>query len=105
MNDRHRTLGRLFSFLDVDARFSAREFTVLANTAADKVGRTALRGRVRPLTRALPRSIAGRVESYLARSGRPRPMPELRARLARYFAEDAARLREQTGLELGSWSV
>ena len=105
MRRRRETLRQIFRFLDVDPEFSSPEFAVMANTAADKVGRPALRGRARRLARALPRPAASRAEALLARSGRPRLELGLRRRLTSHFAEDAERLRRLTGREFRSWSV
>lgn len=105
MRHREEALRRVFGFVGVDPSFWTQEYTVLANTAADKVGRSAVRGRARRLTRMLPPRAATRAETLLARSGRPQIDRSLRTRFAAHFADDARELRQLTGLELRSWSV
>jgi hypothetical protein len=105
MRSRAATLRRIFEFLGVDPGFSSRRFAVMANTSADKQGRAGLRGRARQLTRLAPASVATRVEAALSRPRGMRLDPAIRRTLERYFADDAERLRNVTGLRLESWSV
>jgi hypothetical protein len=116
---RRETLGRIFGFLDVDARWwdaacelvlnttpERRRKNLLGRAAARAAGRldatalavTGYRHRAKPLVRAFVGATSSRLEPPRLSAARER---ELRSILG----EDVARLRELTGLALDSWDA
>jgi Sulfotransferase domain len=111
LEHRDRTLRRAFRHLGVDEDFRASEFAVEHNpTSALRRGVGPARGRspfeLGERLGRLPRPIRGAARRLLTRPA-PRPAidPKLRRELGSYFEEDAARLRDLTGLALEHWSV
>lgn len=110
------TMRAIFRFLDVDDAFTSPRFEERINPAEDRrrmprMGRWLRRS---PLASGLSRVPARPREFVLDRarrlilrppSPRPDPAPDLREVLRTTFAEDAARLRDLTGLEFRSWQV
>ena len=108
-------MADLFAFLGVDAGFRSPALGTVHNPSAPKRRDR----RAAPLIRKLPgaRSAERRAKSmsgwggklmrapFSRRIERPVPSPSQRERLRECFAEDAARLRELTGLSLAEWSV
>lgn len=115
---REATMSSVFGFLGVDPEFSSAAFerkikdrtkTVrLSRVAAQlhdsvpaRLGRQALPVHVRePLFKTVRR-----VLSPTGTVAPKRAAPELRERVAEFFREDAARLRELTGMPFSHWSV
>jgi hypothetical protein len=116
---RHRrraTLRRIFTFLEVDARFWDPAFEDERNTSAEKyaftpLGERLFQGAIDPLGRRLaPRRwprLSCSVRRALAKpiSERPRIEGELRARLESMLAPEVDRLRALTGEPFASWSL
>ncbi len=104
---RSATLSRIFGFLEVEEDFSSPRFGSLRNTTVSKLPGTRIGRRAH---RLLERSgIPGRARLGLALA-RAAPRPRLdeglrRSIVDRFFADDVARLREQTGQRFESWSV
>jgi hypothetical protein len=111
LEDRERTLRRAFRHLGVDEDFSSPEFSIEHNPSdALRRGVGPARGRspyeLMGRIGRLPRPLRGAARRVLTR---PTPRPvidvDLRRRLGRHFEDDAARLRELTGLKLEHWSI
>lgn len=114
--DPRGTMRAVFRFLDVDEQFDSPRFGERVNPAASRRRMTAAGRwlRASPLSKGLGRMPA-RPREMLLRSARQvmsrpatpsaQPSADVRERLRAAFAEDAARLRELTGLELASWQV
>lgn len=117
-NDRELTMRSVFSFLGVDPGFSSKSFkrevksrakTVRISQAGARIHRSApvefgrrnLPVRLREPLFATARRVLSPAGS-VASTGLS---PEARARLGGLFVEDAARLRELTGLPFSDWSV
>lgn len=115
---RELTMSSVFSFLGVDPDFSSKSFkrevknrakTVrisqagarLHRSAPAQFGRRTLPVRLREPLFATARRVLSPAGSVTS----PGLSPELRARVAGLFVEDAARLRELTGLPFAHWSV
>ena len=101
LQDRARTLRRVFEFLEVDASFTSPAWDALHNTARSHRVPTPLAHRLRlagrhlgPLTPLLTRAI---------------PLPSLtaeqRSRVEALLAPEVARVRELTGLALDHWGL
>jgi hypothetical protein len=114
LRERVTTLRRIFSFLGVEPDFESPEFAEEMNTASEHrsfspVIKMTAWARTTPLQR-LPRGLRRRLrEAAEMATSKPLPAPDLddglRDRLRDLYAEDTARLRAMTGLELTSWSV
>jgi sulfotransferase family protein len=111
---REQTLHTIFRFLGVDESFISPRFDAVHNRAPDRRRRLPAVLTSRALRRALGTGRAWRVQQrvphplYLLFSEtleRPVVDEQMRARFVEYYAEDVARLRAFTGLELGSWSL
>jgi Sulfotransferase domain len=111
---RDETMRGIFRFLGVDESFTSPRFDDLHNRAPERRRRLPAVLAGRALRRALGPTRAWRVQQrvphalYLLFSEtleRPTLDDRVRARLVDYYADDVARLRAFTGLELDSWSV
>ncbi|MGI8805449.1 MAG: sulfotransferase family protein [Thermoleophilaceae bacterium] len=107
-NNRQATLDRIFAFVGVKS-FSTPKFDKEHNIARDRRRSARLAGVSRRWGEHNPvRTLfrTGKVKDLLSR---PMPRhelePEVRARVAEYFHEDARRLRAFTGQRFESWSV
>jgi hypothetical protein len=114
--DSRGSIQTVFRFLGVDEGFESPRFGERVNPAESRRRMTGLGRWLRgsPLVDVLghlpgrPReAVLGWARRLTSRGASPSPQPsvELRQRLRATFAEDAARLRELTGLELASWQV
>ena len=115
-DDRADTLGSIFEFLGVEAGYWHPGMEREANEAGSAARKSDLYLRLadtRALRRALdlaPRRWRGSLVGLAQRPfSQPVPKPaldpKLRARLEDYYREDAAALREFTGLPLTEWSI
>lgn len=115
---REATMSSVFSFLGVDPDFSSKSFerkikdrtkTVRLSPTAARLHRSAparFARRTLPVRMREPMfATARRVLSPAGTVTPTRLSPEVRERVAGFFIEDAARLRELTGLPFGHWSV
>ena len=94
LNRRLATLRRVFRFLGVDETFTSPRFEAVRNTAR------------RHQPRSWLRRVLRRPHSTDRRAPRPQIDDDLRRSLVeRFFAEEVARLREQTGQRFESWRV
>jgi hypothetical protein len=112
--NRHARLRSVFSFLEVDPGFDSPAFGSVYNEAPERQGRAPFR-----LAGGAAQRVLGfeRYRRLLGRTPRAlRPLftapreqaeiePVVREELEVVYREDAARLREFTGLPLASWSV
>jgi hypothetical protein len=105
-----------FRFLEVDERFDSPRFDERVNPAESRrrltgTGRWLRGSRLVDVLGHLParprEALLGSARRLMSRGARPSPRPsvELRERLRASLANDTARLRELTGLELASWQV
>ncbi|MEJ7797218.1 MAG: sulfotransferase domain-containing protein [Solirubrobacteraceae bacterium] len=115
---RDATMSSVFSFLGVDPNFSSKAFErkIKDRTKTVRMSRVAARlhhsapaqfGR-RKLPRRIREPLFERTRRVLSPAGAVAPArlsPEVRERVAGLFHEDAARLRELTGLPFSHWSV
>jgi hypothetical protein len=111
----HRTLRKVFRFLEVDEEFVSPEFEKLHRTRASKrhwsaIGLSLRRSRLAHAARALPagprRVLFGSVRSLSTRRVEPSRMdPEVRERFRDAYREEADRLRRLTGQGFTSWQV
>ena len=111
---RRELLRSVFSFLEVDPEFESPAFTSEHNVAPEREGRTGFRRlggaaqaaigfeRYRRLLSRAPRALRP-----LFTTPRTAPVlePAVHAELEAIFRDEAARLREFTGLPLAGWSV
>ncbi|MBA2567176.1 MAG: sulfotransferase domain-containing protein [Thermoleophilaceae bacterium] len=114
LEERHVVLARIFRFLEVDDSFVSPEFAIEYNVSRDRRLHAALLRSVRRRLHRLPKLhalahrvlLARRVEQIMSRElERPPLDPALRDRAAECLHSDVERLRQFTGLRLGSWSV
>lgn len=118
-HDRAATMSSVFSFLGVDPEFSSSAFerrikdratTVRLSPVAAQLQVSAparLGRRVLPIGVREPfyKSVREMLSPALEELSRAPASPEVRARVAGFFREDAARFRELTGLPFHHWSV
>jgi Sulfotransferase family len=114
--DGNATMRAIFRFLGADEDFRSPRFEDRVNPAESRRRMTRLGRWLRGsgLATALGRLPAGPRDLVLATARRvmfrppsasPQPSAELRHRLRATFADDAARLRELTGLDFASWQI
>lgn len=113
MDDRQAVMRRVFEFCDVDPEFWDGRMDRLRHESVAKNRRTrALRkvqeSPVRPLIRFVPEAPKYWIERLVSAGGgteEPEEVPpDLVGRIKEAIGEDAARLREVTGLKLGDWA-
>lgn len=116
MSDRRETLASIFEFLSVDPGFWHPQMAARANAAdaAEQKSEFYLRlansAALRRVLALAPKRWRDPLVTLARRPfstpvARPDLDPRLRARLEDYYREDAAALREFTGLELEGWSI